>query len=174
MSSAQQRIQEMLARFEEQATAAAQLKDKMGAIRGEARSQDGAVTVAVAPSGAVLDLRLSQQAMRQSHTALQQAIMQTIRQATQQAAETMNATVEPVLGDRAEQFREAYNAHGAQPPAGLDDQPAARPEPPAAPPRAETPPAAPNRPAPNAPSTPPTRRGQDWDDEDFSRDSFLR
>ncbi|WP_243792333.1 YbaB/EbfC family nucleoid-associated protein [Saccharopolyspora gloriosae] len=167
MSSAQQRVQEMLARFEEQASAAAQLKDKMSAIRGEASSQDGSVTVAVAPSGAVLDLRLSQQAMRQSHTALQQTIMQTIRQATQQAAETMNATVEPVLGDRAEQFREAYNAHGAQPPAGLDDQPAPRPERPATP-SAEK---------PAGTSTPPSgsnRRAQDWDDDDFSRDSFLR
>lgn len=170
MSSAQQRIQEMLARFEEQASAAAQLKDKMGAIRGEARSQDGAVTVTVAPSGAVLDLRLSQQAMRQSHTELQQAIMHTIRQATQQAAETMNATVEPVLGDRAEQFREAYNAHGARPPAGLDDQAATRPEPSGT----ANPPSAGNR--SDGPSTPPAtaRRPQGWDDDDFSRDSFLR
>ncbi|MCA1226956.1 YbaB/EbfC family nucleoid-associated protein [Saccharopolyspora sp. 6M] len=166
MSSAQQRVREMLSRFEEQAAAAAQLKDKMSEIRGEARSQDGAVTVTVAPSGAVLDLRLSPEAMRRSHTELQQTIVQTIRQATQRAAETMNATVEPVLGDRAEQFREAYQAHGAQPPADVDA--AAEPAPSPAPPAADRP-AQPPRSRPNRPL-----RDDDPGDEDFSRDSFLR
>ncbi|MFR9729561.1 YbaB/EbfC family nucleoid-associated protein [Saccharopolyspora sp. MS10] len=151
MSTAQQRIREMMARFEEQASAAARLKDEMGAVRGEARSQDGAVSATVAPSGAVLDLRLSPEAMRRSHSELQNSIMQTIRQATQQAAEAMNATVEPVLGDRADQFRAAYQAHGATPPAepGAEQRPA---------------------PAPPASRRP---RGDDPDD-DHAPDSFLR
>lgn len=161
MSGAQERIQEMLRRFEEQATAAAQLKDKMGEIRGEARSRDGAVTATVAPSGAVLDLKLGPEAVKQSHTALQAAIMQTIREATQQAAETMNATVEPVLGDRAEQFREAFNAGAVQPMTGTtgrEEQPESRP--------------APSGPAQAKPAA--ARREQDWDDDDFSGQSFLR
>ncbi|MGJ7906909.1 hypothetical protein ACOQFL_10545 [Actinopolyspora sp. H202] len=53
--------------------------------------------------------------MRQSHTALQQSLLDTIRQATQDAAARMDETVQPLLGDRAEQFKQAFNSHGAQP-----------------------------------------------------------
>ncbi|MBA8825124.1 DNA-binding protein YbaB [Saccharopolyspora lacisalsi] len=115
MPDPNERIQQMMQRFEQQAAEAAQVKDKMSELRGEARSQDGAVAVTVAPSGAVLDLQLSAGAMRQSHGALQQSIIGTIREATQRAAQQMDETVQPILGDRAEQFKEAFRAHGAEP-----------------------------------------------------------
>ncbi|MEV8606418.1 hypothetical protein AB0383_00415 [Amycolatopsis sp. NPDC051373] len=68
---------------------------------------------------------VSPQAMRRSHTALQQEILGAIRSATQQAAAALNQTVEPVLGERAEQFREAFNAH-VEPPGRVRRRPPAR------------------------------------------------
>ncbi|WP_326567629.1 YbaB/EbfC family nucleoid-associated protein [Amycolatopsis rhabdoformis] len=131
----------MLQRFQEQAARAAELKEQIANLRGHARNADGSVTVTVAPSGAVLGLQLSPQAMRRSHTALQQEILGAIRSATQQAAAALNQTVEPVLGERAEQFREAFNAHVD--PLG-----------PSAPPTASTM-AAPGQPAAPGPAQPP-------------------
>ncbi len=145
----------MMRKFEEQAAAAADLKEKMGSIKGEASSQDGSVTVTVAPSGAVLNLQLSANAMRQSHTALQAAIMGAIRQATQKAAEQMDETVQPILGDKAEQFKQAFNAHGVQPtPPGGADSPGS------------------TVPTPSRQS--PSERRPDDDDDDFTDGSFLR
>ncbi|MCR6486394.1 YbaB/EbfC family nucleoid-associated protein [Amycolatopsis sp. OK19-0408] len=97
--------------FQERAAKAAELKERIAGLRGSARNADGSVTVTVAPSGAVLGLQLGPQAMRRSHTALQQEILTAIRDATKQASAALNQTVEPVLGERAEQFREAFNAH---------------------------------------------------------------
>lgn len=97
--------------FQERAAKAAELKERIAGLRGSARNADGSVTVTVAPSGAVLGLQLGPQAMRRSHTALQQEILTAIRDATKQASAALNETVEPVLGERAEQFREAFNAH---------------------------------------------------------------
>lgn len=110
-----ERIQQMMSDFEQQAAEASQIKDRMSELRGTARSKDGTIEVTVAPSGAVLDLRLESGAVRQSPTALQQSLLDTIRQATQDAAAQMDETVQPLLGDRAEQFKQAFNSHGAQP-----------------------------------------------------------
>ncbi|WP_344126007.1 YbaB/EbfC family nucleoid-associated protein [Saccharopolyspora halophila] len=123
LMDASERIQEMMRRFEEQAQQAGQLKDKMQEVRGRASSDDGSVSVEVAPSGAVVDLRLSPEAMRQSHSALQQAILGAIRAATQNAAQQMDEVVDPALGERAEQFKEAFNAHSRPP---QDEAPAGR------------------------------------------------
>ncbi|MCP2165785.1 YbaB/EbfC family nucleoid-associated protein [Goodfellowiella coeruleoviolacea] len=158
------RLDEAIRAFQEQANQAAQLKDKIAELRGHARNADGSVTVTVAPSGAVLGLQLSPAAMRRSHTQLQQEILTAIRQATQQAAGALQATVEPVLGDRAARFSEAFNAHSpavtpigpsAPPPASAlptphppDAQPGPLPPQPTPPAPQRTP-----RPRPDAPAT---------------------
>ncbi|GAA5171179.1 YbaB/EbfC family nucleoid-associated protein [Amycolatopsis dongchuanensis] len=131
MASREERLDRALRSFQEQAAKAAQLKEKLGELRGQGGSPDGSVSVTVAPSGAVLGLRLSPQAMRKTHVQLQQDIMAAIRQATQQAAARMQETVRPLLGERTEQFQQALNAH----------VPALAP-------------AAPEQPAPQAPSPP--------------------
>ncbi|MTD57785.1 YbaB/EbfC family nucleoid-associated protein [Amycolatopsis pithecellobii] len=105
------RLDRALRSFQEQASRASQLKEKIAGLRGQGRNPDGSVTVTVAPSGAVLGLNLSPLAMRKTHTQLQKEILGAIRQATEQAAAQLQATVEPVLGERAEQFKEAFNAH---------------------------------------------------------------
>jgi DNA-binding protein YbaB len=104
-------LEEKIRAFQEQAARAGRLKDKISELRGQARSGDGSVTVTVAPSGAVLGLQLSPTAMKYSHTQLQQEILATIRAATQQAAQMLQDTVTPVLGDQAERFKDAFNAH---------------------------------------------------------------
>lgn len=168
MSSAE-RIQEMMRKFEEQAQKASQLQSAMQDMHGTASSPDSSVTVTVAPSGAVLDLRLAPNAVRRSANDLQQQIMAAIREATASAAQQMNETVAPILGDNYDQFQEAFNAQSAvlKPPAG--EEPADAPQ--AAAPQAQpTPP----RPAPQTPPARPQRGGDDDYDDDFSSGSFLR
>ncbi|EIE97163.1 YbaB/EbfC family nucleoid-associated protein [Saccharomonospora glauca] len=111
----EERLEQALRSFQEQAKKAAELKEKLAELKGHARNSDGSVTVTVAPSGAVLGLQLSPMAMRRSHTQLQQEILATIRQATQQAAAAMQATVEPILGDKMQQFKEAFRAQSVTP-----------------------------------------------------------
>lgn len=111
MADQEAKLDAAIRSFQEQAAKAAELKDKIAGLRGSARNADGSVTVTVAPSGALLGLQLSPKAMNRTHTALQQEILTAIREATQQAAAAMQQTVQPILGDRAEQFKEAFNAH---------------------------------------------------------------
>lgn len=161
-------LQEKIRAFQEQAAKAGQLKDKISELRGQARSGDGSVTVTVAPSGAVLGLQLSPNAMKYSHTQLQQEILATIRAATQQAAQMLQETVVPVLGDQADRFKEAFNAHSGvvmpdAPPQNVSQQqhyapPQHMPPPPVANPAPR------NRPRP-APVS---------DDDDFGGNSILR
>lgn len=112
------RLDEAIRSFQEQAGKVAQIKDKLAELRGQARNGDGSVVVTVAPSGAVLGLQLSPNAMRMSHTQLQQEILGAIRQATQNAAQALQDTVGPVLGDKAAQFQEAFSAHSPIQPLG--------------------------------------------------------
>ncbi|GAB2741861.1 YbaB/EbfC family nucleoid-associated protein [Amycolatopsis magusensis] len=115
MGDAEARLDATIKAFEEQAAKAGELQQKIGELRGSARNADGSVTVTVAPSGAVLGLQLAPHAMRKSHTQLQQEILGAIRQATQQAAAQLEQTVQPILGEQAEKFKEAFNAHAVQP-----------------------------------------------------------
>src|SRR2546423_522177 len=101
MAGHEERLDRMLRSFQEQASKAAQLKEKLGELRGQGRSADGAVSVRQRPPAA----------MRRTHVQLQQDIMAAIRQATQQAAAQVQETVQPVLGERTQQFTEALNAH---------------------------------------------------------------
>ncbi|GGJ06492.1 hypothetical protein GCM10011581_49280 [Saccharopolyspora subtropica] len=159
MSGTSERIQAMMRRFEEQAQKVSELQSAMQGLQGTASSPDRSVTVTVAPSGAVLDLRLAPNAVRQSASDLQQQIMATIREATANAAEQLNNTVAPILGDQFDQFQQAFNAQGPVIKPATDDD-------------ATPPPAAPARPTGAAPSRPP-QRDDDFDD-DFETDSFLR
>lgn len=162
-------LEEKIRAFQEQAAKAGQLKDKISELRGQARSGDGSVIATVAPSGAVLGLQLSPNAMKYSHTQLQQEILATIRAATQQAAQALQETVVPVLGDQAERFKDAFNAHSnVMMPEAPQQQPLAPPQH-MAPPQQMAPPPV-SRPAPgNRPRPAPVA-----DDDDFGGNSILR
>ncbi|WP_433869390.1 YbaB/EbfC family nucleoid-associated protein [Saccharopolyspora sp. CA-218241] len=165
VSGASERIQEMMRKFEEQAAKADELQEAMQGLQGTASSPDRSVTVTVAPSGALLDLRLTPGAVRHSAAELQQTIMATVREATASAAEQLNETVAPILGDRFDQFQQAFNVEGvAIKPQPADDQDNPAPEPPPAAPQPGPAAAAPPRPKPDA----------EPEDDDFSDESFLR
>lgn len=174
MSQPGDRLSVAMRSFQEQADKAKQLQEAIKTMRGVAQAPEAGVTVTVAPSGAVLDLRLDPKAMDRSHTALQQAILAAIRQATANAAAQMEAVAAPLLGERMQQFRDAMGAHAGedlqirpdaavqQAPAGdefggsvLQRQPVAPPPPPVVPPRRAVPPPV-------------------DDDEDFGGGSVLR
>jgi len=63
------------------------------------RSADGSVTVTVAPSGALLDLHLTDKAMTKSAEALTAEILATTRTARQQAAQEVATAFTPLGGD---------------------------------------------------------------------------
>jgi DNA-binding protein YbaB len=159
MPSAEARFQQAMRAFEEQAARMASLKEQLAGLKGSARNSDGSVTVTVAPSGAVLGLTLSPEAMRRTHTQLQQEILGTIRRATEQAAQAMEDTVRPVIGERYDQFQQALGAHaGPVEPLG-----------PTTPPPAETLPAplpAGTNPAPQASATSARSARPSADDDD--------
>lgn len=161
-------LEEKIRAFQEQAAKAGRLKDKISELRGQARSGDGSVIATVAPSGAVLGLQLSPNAMKYSHTQLQQEILATIRAATQQAAQALQETVVPVLGDQAERFKDAFNAHSNVMMPEAPQQGVAQQQP-MAPPQQMAPPPV-SRPAPgNRPRPAPVA-----DDDDFGGNSILR
>ncbi|MCP2204652.1 YbaB/EbfC family nucleoid-associated protein [Lentzea flava] len=166
------RLSAAMRSFQEQADKAKQLQEAIKTMRGVGKAPDAGVTVTVAPSGAVLDLRLEPKSMDRSYTALQQAIIGAIREATANAAAQMEEVAAPLLGDRMQQFRQAMGAHAGEdlqirpdapqppPPAEeyggsvLQRQPPQPPPPPVQPPR---------RPAPPVD-----------DDDDFGSGSVLR
>lgn len=152
MADAATRIQEMLRKFQEQAQQASELRSAMQDLRGSASSPDGSVTVTVAPSGAILDLKLTPNAVRRSHTELQQAILGAVRQATADAAQQLDDTVAPILGDRFGQFQQAFNAEAPvlRPDAATGEETAGGAEPTTA------------------------SSASDDPDDDFSSESFLR
>lgn len=159
----QQRLDRTMKTFEEQVANAATVGERIAELTGSGRNADGSVTVTVAPSGAVLGLRLTPEAMKRTHLQLQQEILGVIRQATLQAAGAMEQTVRPLLGDRYDQFRAAMNAHGPGGPAPLGPT---------------TPPHPANLPIPEPKTPAPQRRRATRDpaleDDDFSQRGVLR
>ena len=107
--SHQERVERMLRSFEERVQQISQAQEKLRELQGTARSGDGAITVTVSPAGAVLDLRLSPDAMKRSHTALQQDILKAIRLATANAAQRMDTELEPILGEHLAEAKQAMN-----------------------------------------------------------------
>ncbi|WP_204764024.1 YbaB/EbfC family nucleoid-associated protein [Lentzea nigeriaca] len=108
------RLSAAMRSFQEQADKAKQLQEAIKTMRGVGKAPDAGVTVTVAPSGAVLDLRLEPKSMGRSHTALQQAIIGAIREATANAAAQMEEAAAPLLGDRMQQFRAAMGANAGE------------------------------------------------------------
>lgn len=158
--AAEEALDRMMRRFEEQAARASALRENIAQLKGSARNADGSVAVTVAPSGAVLGLNLTPAAVTKSHTQLAQEILATIRAATQQAAQAMEDTVRPALGEQQyQQFQDALRAHAPRVD-GLG---------PTAPPPASTLPQ-PGNPAAERPAA--SREPRAGDDDDFGGSIF--
>jgi DNA-binding protein YbaB len=79
----------------------AEMKDEIARIQATATSADKAVTVVAGPAGAVLDIRLSEQALKPgSARTLSGSIMSTLRIAVADAARQQAAVVQQYVGDR--------------------------------------------------------------------------
>lgn len=73
------------------------MQQELASVVGRAASDRGEVTVAVTPSGSLLELDLAPSAMNLGATALSRLILSTTAQATAQAAERVRAVVAPVM-----------------------------------------------------------------------------
>jgi DNA-binding protein YbaB len=168
------------------------MKEEIVAIRATSTSSDRAVTVTAGPGGAVIDIKITEQAMQGSAQSLGSSIMSALRLAVadgarQQAAivqryvgDRMNivdrvmATQKEILGDKIQAGEEEEEKLRAQQKAEADDGRILRSEP-LAPqhawqqptPQAGPPAAAPTWQQPQAPRPKPRQREDNNDDEGF-------
>ncbi|MFE0027772.1 YbaB/EbfC family nucleoid-associated protein [Amycolatopsis sp. NPDC059021] len=75
------------------------MRAELGALEATAISPDRGVTVVAGPGGAVLDVRFTEEALRQSPQALSAALMSTLREAVAESARRQASIVEEHMGD---------------------------------------------------------------------------
>ncbi|GAB2997653.1 YbaB/EbfC family nucleoid-associated protein [Saccharothrix stipae] len=195
-----EQFQAKLHRVDQQVAGIDQMQQELATMEVVATSPDRAVTVVAGPSGAIKDIRLTDQAMRRPPHALAAALMGTLRQAVAEAARRQAGIVENALGDdlhltdqvletQAQLFGVTPQELRAMTEQAAQNQPPAIPphtaQPPTAPPYAGPPPMAPpppgtgpNRVPPAPPTRPappaPPRRPEPEEPDDFSQRRFLR
>jgi hypothetical protein len=86
-------------RLNEIGARAADVRKALAGAEGTASSRDGAVTVTVAPGGALRRLVLSERAERLTRVQLAEAVVATAQQAHDVAAQQAADTVAPLIGD---------------------------------------------------------------------------
>ncbi|GGS15255.1 MULTISPECIES: YbaB/EbfC family nucleoid-associated protein [Actinokineospora] len=170
MKTPEEWMREFEGRIADAKAKAAAIQQGLANAGGSASSPDGAVTVSVAPTGALTDLRLTPAAMGKSPAALSAEIMATARKAQRSAANQVAETFAAAAGAGSETYRMITEY---LPP---EEEPApepARPEQARFVPQPlvdETPPPPPPPARPRRPAPPPT----DDDDGDFSDESIYR
>ncbi len=180
-----EQFQSRLHRVDQQAAGIDRMQQELAALEVVATSPDRAVTVVAGPSGAIRDIRLTDQAMRRPPHALAGAIMGALRQAVAEAARRQAGIVENALGDDmklTEQVLETQaQLFGVSPQdmRAMVEQPPSPQAPPPAPPHTgppasgpvpnRVPPAPPTRPVPPRRPAPPPE-----EPDDFSQRGFLR
>ncbi|GAB3707694.1 hypothetical protein GCM10027598_11220 [Amycolatopsis oliviviridis] len=75
------------------------MQDELSRLEATATSPDRAVTVVAGPGGAVMDVKFTEEALRQRPEALSAAVMSTIQQAVAESARKQAAIVEEHMGD---------------------------------------------------------------------------
>ncbi|MFD9959114.1 YbaB/EbfC family nucleoid-associated protein [Amycolatopsis sp. NPDC058986] len=75
------------------------MRAELSALEATVTSPDRAVTVVAGPGGAVLDVRFTEEALRQSPQALSAALMSTLREAVAESARRQASIVEEHMGD---------------------------------------------------------------------------
>jgi DNA-binding protein YbaB len=84
---------------------AAAVQEGLASAGGSASSDDGAVTVVVAPNGALTDLRLTDAAMRKTAAQLSAEVVEVARKAQRGAAVKVAETFSAVNGTDSETYR---------------------------------------------------------------------
>lgn len=82
--------------MQEQATA---LQEAFEAAAATVTSRDGAVTVTLAPNGALSDIQLGRRACELGEARLTATIMETVRQAQSQTARAVTSAAESIIGN---------------------------------------------------------------------------
>ncbi|ANN20805.1 hypothetical protein SD37_37910 [Amycolatopsis orientalis] len=75
------------------------MQSELSALQATASSPDRSVTVVAGPAGAIMDVRFTEEALRQRPEALSAALMSTIQQAVAESARKQAAIVEEHMGD---------------------------------------------------------------------------
>jgi DNA-binding protein YbaB len=107
-----------------------QIRAALETLRVSASSTDRSVTVELAAGGAIVDLRLTQQAMAKTPDTLAGTILEAIRVGLAEVAQRTAESVEPLTGRRVDV---SAIAQGRLPSLGGAEEPAADPAPVAAP-----------------------------------------
>lgn len=94
-------IADLEAKAQDLARRSQEMQQQIQQASATLRSPDGAVTVTVAPNGALQHIEFSPRAAEMSHVQLGQAVMATVRRAQAQAAQQVAAVVEPQFGGTA-------------------------------------------------------------------------
>ncbi|GAA1211002.1 YbaB/EbfC family nucleoid-associated protein [Prauserella alba] len=77
---------------------AAELQDAFSAAAATVSSRDGAVTVSLAPNGALRNIQLGKRACELGEARLTTTIMDTVREAQRQTAQAVAGSVESIMG----------------------------------------------------------------------------
>lgn len=99
MTDPEQMMRDLEAKAEQMRQRSEQMQEEIQNAYAEASSQDGAVTVRVAPNGALQHIEFSQRATSLSHVSLGQTVMEVVQRAQSEAARQISAIVEPEFGD---------------------------------------------------------------------------
>ncbi|TDC94804.1 YbaB/EbfC family DNA-binding protein [Saccharopolyspora aridisoli] len=91
-------VRDLEAKAAEMQRRAEEMQEQIKSANATATSRDGAVTVQVAPNGALQNIEFSQRATSLSAIQLTQTVMQTVRQAQMEAARKITEIVEPQFG----------------------------------------------------------------------------
>ncbi|GAA4620097.1 YbaB/EbfC family nucleoid-associated protein [Saccharopolyspora hordei] len=98
----------MIAGFRQQIAAKLQQAERLtqaaSGVQGRASSPDGSVTVVVDHSGNMVDLDLTEAALRKRPAEVSQLVLATARAAQAQLAATMQEVMAPIIGDDQETF----------------------------------------------------------------------
>jgi len=95
----------------DQAAKAREMADQVGNVQTSASSKDGSITVTVAASGAVLDLRLTDQIRRYSSGELANEILTVMRAAQAELAGRVSEITARTLGADSEAARAVVGAY---------------------------------------------------------------
>jgi DNA-binding protein YbaB len=129
LTAAQQRLDEYLSRVGDIQQRAEQAQAQIKQMRAHASSQDGTVSVTLAPGGRLENLTLTPQALGHGHQRLATLITETIRAGHAAAAQQMREVMEPLVGGTpameflSEQIGAAELDDPADSPATASDQP---------------------------------------------------
>lgn len=122
LAAARERSRAQVARYH-------QIRAVLEKLRVTASSGDRTVTVEMAAGGAIVDLKLTQQAMAKTPDTLAATILEAIRTGLAQVAERTTAEVEPLTGRRVDVAAIAQGRLPSLSAPTTEQQPEAQPEP---------------------------------------------